>query len=71
MAAGWGNMAYSDFTGSPVLRKVTIQVFSNEYCQKKYFMDKITERMICAGSRKGGKDSCQGDSGGPLVMKVS
>eukprot|EP00094_Tigriopus_californicus_P007002 TCALIF_06741-PA protein Name:"Similar to AAEL013712 Trypsin 5G1 (Aedes aegypti)" AED:0.30 eAED:0.30 QI:0/0.33/0/1/0.66/0.5/4/0/381 len=69
MAAGWGNVAYTSLEGSSVLRKVTIQVFSNDYCQKKYFMDNITERMICAGSRKGGKDSCQGDSGGPLAMK--
>jgi secreted trypsin-like serine protease len=31
------------------------------------FKGKIDESVICAGLRKGGKDTCNGDSGGPLV----
>ncbi|XP_067436417.1 uncharacterized protein [Thunnus thynnus] len=71
---GWGNtVPGSKFTDDPysqsdILQEVTVQILGNNECQCNYRVD-ITENMICAGVRAGGKDACQGDSGGPLVTK--
>ncbi|XP_059925619.1 trypsin-like [Gadus macrocephalus] len=62
--SGWGlTRVYNQFL-SPVLRVVDVEFIPN--C-KYYYWFRITDNMICAGSRFGGKDSCQGDSGGPLI----
>jgi secreted trypsin-like serine protease len=63
--SGWG--ATSEGGSSPtVLMKVSVPVVSNRSCNSVY--GDITDNMLCAGYREGGKDSCQGDSGGPLVV---
>ncbi|XP_076708531.1 coagulation factor XI isoform X4 [Callospermophilus lateralis] len=51
------------------LQKAKIPLVSNEECQIRYRGHKITNKMICAGYKEGGKDACKGDSGGPLSCK--
>uniref|UniRef100_A0A665U9D6 Peptidase S1 domain-containing protein n=1 Tax=Echeneis naucrates TaxID=173247 RepID=A0A665U9D6_ECHNA len=65
---GWGNLGSENFTTVENLREVNIPIVGNKKCQC-YNGFAITENMICAGLKEGGKDSCQGDSGGPLMTK--
>ncbi|KAG9353048.1 hypothetical protein JZ751_017624 [Albula glossodonta] len=62
--SGWGVTQIYSYYLSPELRAVDVKIIPN--CQYYYYW-RITENMVCAGSRLGGKDSCQGDSGGPLI----
>ncbi|GLD75259.1 serine protease 27-like protein [Lates japonicus] len=67
---GWGVTLPDGSTLPDILQEVKVPIVGNNECQcyhKKYL---ITENMICAGLKAGGKDSCQGDSGGPLVTKL-
>lgn len=69
MTAGWGTLNEDSDTTPDILRKVTVPLVTNADCSKDpLYKGKITDRMLCAGYKVGGKDSCQGDSGGPLVM---
>ncbi|XP_042248354.1 serine protease 30-like [Thunnus maccoyii] len=67
---GWGTIG----SGVPLpypqnLMEVEVPVVGNRQCNIDYG-GIITDNMICAGLREGGKDSCQGDSGGPMVTKT-
>ncbi|KAL1379023.1 hypothetical protein pipiens_015204 [Culex pipiens pipiens] len=65
--SGWGN-TQSAQESSKVLRATNVPAVNQEVCREEYKnANKITDRMICAGYKAGGKDACQGDSGGPLV----
>ncbi|XP_063244368.1 trypsin 3A1-like [Bacillus rossius redtenbacheri] len=64
---GWGSTHELGGTVD-VLREVSVPVVSTEECTADYGKDINNATMICAGYRRGGKDSCQGDSGGPLVL---
>ncbi|NXN20730.1 GRAA protein, partial [Nycticryphes semicollaris] len=67
--AGWGQIHKSRRKFSDTLREVNVTVIAREICNDDDHYRKnpvITDNMICAGDKRGGKDSCQGDSGAPL-----
>lgn len=59
VVVGWGTQFYGG-PHSSILMEVTVPIWSNKECQKKY-AHKIHDSVICAGTT--GLDSCQGDSG--------
>ncbi|XP_024128745.1 polyserase-2 isoform X2 [Oryzias melastigma] len=67
---GWGNIAFGEVLPYPQnLQEVKVPIVGNRQCQCNYGQYKISEDMVCAGLKQGGKDACQLDSGGPLVSK--
>uniref|UniRef100_A0A3Q2R305 Peptidase S1 domain-containing protein n=1 Tax=Fundulus heteroclitus TaxID=8078 RepID=A0A3Q2R305_FUNHE len=70
---GWGETGYYDPLPSPKnLLEVEAQIVGSGQCRCDYseiLADVISDNMICAGFREGGKGPCFGDSGGPLVSK--
>lgn len=67
---GLGALA-QDSAGPQFVHDVTVPIISNEECNgERMYSGSVTDEMICAGFRRGGKDACQGDSGGPLVKRV-
>lgn len=65
--AGWGVQKEAGDIAD-TLMKVDVPLVDSKRCLNAY-PGSITDRMICAGFDKGGKDSCQGDSGGPLLVR--
>ncbi|XP_040035753.2 serine protease 27 [Gasterosteus aculeatus] len=64
---GFGDTQPGSFTGADILQEVNVPIVGNNECKCTY--RELTDNMICAGLREGGKDACQGDSGGPMVTK--
>ncbi|KAL4098818.1 hypothetical protein QTP88_023346 [Uroleucon formosanum] len=75
IATGWGRIS----TAGPVsdnLLKVDLDIFPINQCNESYTSNTrqlqfgiLPDRMICAGSFDGEKDTCSGDSGGPLQVR--
>lgn len=62
--SGWGYTKENDFILSTRLKIVKIPLIDYKKCKERY-KNLLTEDMICAGLKDGGKDACQGDSDGP------
>uniref|UniRef100_A0A8D0E0F3 Peptidase S1 domain-containing protein n=1 Tax=Salvator merianae TaxID=96440 RepID=A0A8D0E0F3_SALMN len=72
LVAGWGSYTQNGMGTSDVLREVIVTIIDRRICNDKEHYNNnpvITQNMVCAGSRRGGKDSCHGDSGGPLICR--
>ncbi|KAM9744860.1 LOW QUALITY PROTEIN: polyserase-2-like, partial [Menidia menidia] len=67
---GWGQQALGVAAPDPQnLTEVDVPIVGNRQCNCDYGEGSITENMLCAGLRAGGKGPCLGDGGGPLVVK--
>ncbi|KFB42844.1 trypsin [Anopheles sinensis] len=67
--SGWGN-TQSASESNEVLRAANVPTVNQKECDEAYeSFGGVTDRMLCAGYKQGGKDACQGDSGGPLVTE--
>jgi Trypsin len=58
LVTGWGKTA-ENRPVSTVLREVSVPILSNAKCGAFYGHSQITDNMLCAGFKDGGKDSCQ------------
>nr|P35037.5 RecName: Full=Trypsin-3; Flags: Precursor [Anopheles gambiae] len=68
IVSGWGN-TQSAAESNAILRAANVPTVNQKECTIAYSSSGgITDRMLCAGYKRGGKDACQGDSGGPLVV---
>jgi trypsin len=71
--AGLGATSVDDEAPPPtnVLLRVDVPVVGRDTCRAQLGaidpIYQITENMICAGYKEGGRDACGGDSGGPLI----
>merc|ERR1712243_170488 len=71
VVSGWGTLK-SGGNLPDILQYVNVPLMTNADCKKTgYEATSIKPSTVCAGYKKGGKDSCQGDSGGPLVVPKS
>lgn len=60
VVAGWGATSEGGSLSNKLLQ-VEVPVWSNAECKMSgYGKNRITDNMLCAGFKEGGKDACQG-----------
>ncbi|XP_049826368.1 atrial natriuretic peptide-converting enzyme [Aethina tumida] len=67
---GWGkkeDTGVSEY--EPEINEVEVPILNRDLCNAWLRELNVTDGMICAGYKEGGKDACQGDSGGPLLCR--
>jgi secreted trypsin-like serine protease len=71
-AIGWG-LTRQNGTSSPRLLRAKLPLWSNRRCDRAYRALNAPFHepglMLCAASRRAGRDVCNGDSGGPLLVR--
>ncbi|XP_076839311.1 coagulation factor VII isoform X2 [Brachyhypopomus gauderio] len=67
--SGWGRLSQSG-PPSTLLQRLEVPSVPLDICRAHSGL-RVTDNMLCAGYREGGRDACQGDSGGPLVTKYN
>jgi len=64
------NVGEKGYSKANKLQEVVVKIISTEVCNRRdWYNNDVDESMVCAGYKKGGRDSCAGDSGGPLVCR--
>uniref|UniRef100_A0A182MMI4 Peptidase S1 domain-containing protein n=1 Tax=Anopheles culicifacies TaxID=139723 RepID=A0A182MMI4_9DIPT len=66
LVSGWGTASADGYTPL-ILQSLEVYVQQQQLCWSSW-IERFTDRMICAGGGEYGKDVCHGDSGGPLVL---
>lgn len=65
---GWGVTNTSDFMLSDRLQETRLAILGPDCDGKTIGNVRPTPDMLCAATKKGGKDTCTGDSGGPMTV---
>ncbi|XP_034994246.2 urokinase-type plasminogen activator isoform X2 [Zootoca vivipara] len=68
--SGYGRENKTDIYFARILKSTNVNLIPQSLC-KKYYKDRVTGNMFCAGDETWQTDSCKGDSGGPLVCASS
>ena len=71
-ATGWGVTDKFATQIPDELNEVGVKIIEKDICENIHpdYHNQLSDEMLCAGYKEGGKDACLGDSGGPLACQV-